>query len=150
MSRFCGTSAKQEVLWQRASSVARTRHWLAPGKRPWAAWTSKASSSQDAADDAEAEQRCQPKRTLPTLPHVLRTLAQTPRGCVKFYLDPKKLCKWVKKHAKGAHPLLQRACVLSRLGEEQNAEKSWNQLYKSPHNWILRFKASVEARCPGT
>ena len=62
MRRFCGTSAKQEVLWQRASSVARTRHWLAPGKRPWAAWTSKASSSQDAADDAEAEQRCQPKR----------------------------------------------------------------------------------------
>jgi len=87
---------------------------------------------------------------LPTLPHLLRTLAQTPRGCVKFYLKPKKLCKWVKKHAKGAHRLLQRACVLSRPEEEKNATKSWKQLYNSPNNWILRFNASVEARCPGT
>ena len=87
---------------------------------------------------------------LPTLPHLVRSLAQTPGGCVKFYLQPKKLCKWVKKQGKGAHRLLQRACVLSRPGEETNATTSWQQLYTSPHKWILRFNASVEARCPGT
>ena len=37
---------------------------------------------------------------LPTLPHLLRTLAQYPSGCVKLYLKPKKLCKFFKKHAK--------------------------------------------------
>ena len=87
---------------------------------------------------------------LPTLPHLLRALAQTPRGCLKFYLNPKKLCKWVKKQGKGAHRLLPRACVLCHPEEEQNVTKSWKQLYNSPHNWILRFNASVQARCPGT
>ena len=87
---------------------------------------------------------------LPTLPHLLRALAQTPRGCVKFYLNPKKLCKWVKKQGKGAPRLLQRACVLCHPGEEKNATPSWKQLYNSPNNWILRFNASVQARCPGT
>ena len=87
---------------------------------------------------------------LPTLPHLLRALAQTPRGCVKFYLNPKKLCKWVKKQGKGAHRLLQRACVLCHPGEEKNATPSWKQLYNSPNHWILRFNASIQARCPGT
>ena len=87
---------------------------------------------------------------LPTLPHLLRALAQTPRGCLTFYLSPKKLCKWVKKQGKGAQRLLPRACVLCQPGEEQNATKSWKQLYDSPHNWILRSNASVQARCPGT
>ena len=87
---------------------------------------------------------------LPTLPHLLRALAQTPRGCVKFYLNPKKLCKWVKKQGKSAPRLLQRACVLCHPGEEKNATPSWKQLYNSPNNWILRFNASVQARCPGT
>ena len=44
---------------------------------------------------------------LPTLPHLLRTLAQTPSGCVKLYMKPKKLCKFFKKHAKGTPRLLQ-------------------------------------------
>ena len=43
---------------------------------------------------------------LPTLPHLLRTLAQTPSGCVKLYLKPKKLCKFFKKHATGTPRLL--------------------------------------------
>ena len=84
---------------------------------------------------------------LPTLPLLLRALAQTPSGCVTFYLTPKKLCKWVKTQGKG---VLHRACVLSRLGEEQIAKKSWKHLYISPNTWILRCNASVVARCPGT
>jgi len=87
---------------------------------------------------------------LPTLSHLLRSLAQTPRGCVKYYLSPKKLCKWVKKQGKGAPRLLQRACVLCRPGDEKDAKPSWKQLYNSPGSWILRFNASVQARCPGT
>ena len=87
---------------------------------------------------------------LPTLPHLLRALARMPGGCVVFYMSPKKLCKWVKKQGKGAPRVLQRACVLCRPGEEKNAKASWKQLYNSPGNWILRFNASVQARCPGT
>ena len=87
---------------------------------------------------------------LPTLPHLLRTLAQTPSGCVKLYLKPKKLCKFFKKHAKGTPRLLQRACVLCRPGEEKDAEAGCKQLYNSPTNWVLRFDASVEALCLGT
>ena len=45
--------------------------------------------------------------------------------------------------------LLERVCVLSRRGEGQDAENKWKQLYNTPHNWILKFKASVDARCPG-
>ena len=87
---------------------------------------------------------------LPTLPHLLRTLAQAPSGCVKLYLKPKKLCKFFKKHGKGTPRLLQRACVLCRPGEEKDAKKGCKQLYNSPQNWVLRFDASVEALCPGT
>ena len=87
---------------------------------------------------------------LPTLPHLLRTLAQSPSGCVKFYLKPKKLCKFFKKHAKCTPRLVLRCCVLCRPGEEKDAEKGCTQLYSSPNNWGLRFDASVEALCPGT
>ena len=87
---------------------------------------------------------------LPTLPLLLRTLAQAPSGCVKLYLKPEKLCKFFKKHAKGTPRLLQRTCVLCRPGEEKDAKKGCKQLYISPKNWLLRFKASVEALCPGT
>ena len=73
-----------------------------------------------------------------------------PSGCVKLYLEPKKLCKFFKKHAKGTHRLLQRACVLCRPGEEKDIEKGCKQLYNSPKNWVRRFDASVEALCPGT
>merc|ERR1712012_227074 len=66
---------------------------------------------------------------LPTLPHLLRTLAQSPSGCVKLYMKPKKLCKFFKKHAKGSPRLLQRACVLRRPREEKGAEKGCKQLY---------------------
>ena len=87
---------------------------------------------------------------LPTLPHLLRTLAQAPSGCVKLYLEPEKLCKFFKKHAKGTPRLLKRACVLCRPGEEKDAETGSKQLYNSPKNWVRRFDASVEALCPGT
>ncbi len=69
---------------------------------------------------------------------------------MNLYLQPKKLCKFFKKHAKGAPRLLKRACVLCRPGEEKDSEKGCKQLYKSPQNWVLQFDASVEALCPGT
>ena len=87
---------------------------------------------------------------LPTLPHLLRTLAQSPSGCVKLYLKPKKLCNFFKKHAKDAPRLLQRACVLCRPGDEKDAETGCKQLYNSPQSWILRFDAHVQGLCLGT
>ena len=87
---------------------------------------------------------------LPTLPHVLRALAQAPSGCVIYYRTPEKLCKFFKKHAKATARLVQRACVLCRSGEEAGVDKAVKQLYNSPRNWVLRFDASVEALCPGT
>ena len=87
---------------------------------------------------------------LPTLPHLLRSLAETPGGCVKFYLKPKKLCKFFKKESKGAPRLALRCCVVCRPGEEREVEKGCQQLYQSPRNWVLRFDASVKALCPGT
>ena len=69
---------------------------------------------------------------LQTLPHLLRTLAQTPSGCVKLYLDPQKLCKFFKKNAKGTPRLLQRACVLCRPGEENDAEIGCNSCTTAP------------------
>ena len=87
---------------------------------------------------------------LPTLPHLLRTLAQSPSGCVKLYLKPKKLCKFFKKQAKDTPRLVRRCCVLCRPGEEKDAEKGCQQLYHGPRNWIRQFAASVKAHCPGT
>ena len=78
---------------------------------------------------------------LPTLPHLLRTLAQSPSGCMKPFLKPKKLGKFFKKHAQGTPRLLQRACVLCRPGEEKDAETGCKQLYNSPKNWVLPFDA---------
>ena len=105
-------------------------------------WSSRTSYHVAATANLQAD--------LPSLPHLLRALARAPRVCVKFYMSPKKLCKWVKKQGKGAPRLLQRACIMCRPGEEQNATRSWKQFYNSPNNWILRFNASVQARCPGT
>ena len=110
-------------------------------------WSSRTTYHVAATASLQAE--------LPTLPHLLRALARTPRGCVKFYLSPKKLCKWVKKQGKDMPPrllprLLQRACVLCHPGEEKDAKPCWKQLYNSLNNWNLRFDASVQARCPGT
>ena len=82
---------------------------------------------------------------LPTLPQLLRTLAQAPGGCVKVYRTPRKLCKFFQKNAKLKRmPQLQRTCVLSCPGEEKDVEKSCKQLYSSPQNWVRRFHASVE------
>ena len=86
---------------------------------------------------------------LPTLPYILRALSRTPSGCVIYYLDPKKLRKYFKQHASQPR-LVQRACVLCRSGEETEVEKACKQIYNSPKNWVLRFDASVAARCPGS
>ena len=80
---------------------------------------------------------------------MLRALSATPSGRVIYYLDPKKLRKFFKKHAREPR-LVQRACVLCRSGEETEVKKAYKQIYNSQKNWVLRFDASVAARCPGS
>ena len=87
---------------------------------------------------------------LPTLPHILRALTATPNGCVIYYLHPKTLGKFFKRHAGQQPRLVQRACVLCRSGEETEIKKAVKPIYNSPKNWVLRFDASVAARCPGS
>ena len=87
---------------------------------------------------------------LPTLPFILRALAEGPSACVIYYMQPKKVCKFFKKNAKRALRVAQRACVLCRPGEEEDVKKGVQTFYISPKNWVLRFDASVEALCPGT
>ena len=67
-----------------------------------------------------------------------------------YYKTPKKLCKFFKKHAKDMPRLVQRACVLCRSGEEKDIKKAAKQIYNTPKNRVLRFDASVAARCPGS
>ena len=86
----------------------------------------------------------------PTLSPVLRALAQAPTGCVAYYLNQKRLCKFFKKQVKIQPRLVQRVCVLCRSGEQADVDHKLQQLYNSPKNWVLRFDASVAARCPGT
>ena len=81
---------------------------------------------------------------------MLRALAATPSGCVIHYLNPKKLGKFFKRHAGQQPRLVQRACVLCRSGEETEIKKAVKPIYNSPKNWVLRFDASVAARCPGS
>ena len=67
-----------------------------------------------------------------------------------YYLDPRNLRRFFKKHAKDTPRLVQRACMLCRSGEETEVKKACKQIYNSPKNWVLRFDASVAARCPGS
>ena len=66
-----------------------------------------------------------------------------------YYLDPEKLGRFFKKHPDEPR-LVQRACVLCRSGEETGIKKAIKPIYNTPKNWVLRFDASVAARCPGS
>eukprot|EP00959_Pyramimonas_sp_CCMP1952_P010223 213961-Pyramimonas_sp.AAC.1 len=81
---------------------------------------------------------------------MLRALSEAPSGCAIYCLGPKKLCRFSKKHARDMPRLAQRARALCRSGEETDVKKACKQIYNSPKNWIMRFDASVAARCPGS
>ena len=85
----------------------------------------------------------------PTLPHIMRTLAQSPSSCVHYYLNQEKLFKFFRKNAKGAKQFVKWACVLCLPGEELEADKKYKQLYRTPADFLVDFEATVQGLCPG-
>ena len=86
---------------------------------------------------------------LPTLPQVLRAIARAPGSCFKFYLSERKLCRFFKKTAKTTPRIQQTTCVLAKQGDSDTVKKEFKGLYISPRSFLLRFKASERAVCPG-
>ena len=90
----------------------------------------------------------------PTLPPLLRSIAEAPSSCLHFYLSEKKLCKFVTTSTKEKPEMVrrrmfQRACVLSKPEERETAKKKYKDLYIHPRSFILRIDGRVEAICPG-
>ena len=86
---------------------------------------------------------------LPTLPQVLRSIAQAPGSCFKFYLSERKLCKFFKKTAKTTPQIGQRIFIICKPGDSDSAELQYRTLYISPRSFLLKFAASERALCPG-
>ena len=93
-------------------------------------------------------------KDFPTLPSILRSIAEAPSSCLHFYLSEKKLCKFVTTSTKDKPEMVrrrmfQRACVLSKPEERETAKKKYKDLYIHPRSFILRIDGRVEAICPG-
>jgi hypothetical protein len=85
----------------------------------------------------------------PTLPRVFTDIAQAPGSCFKYYLSERKLCKASKRTKKTTPRLQQRMCVLSTRADREGAEAKYRHLYISPRDFLLKFRASERAVCPG-
>ena len=86
----------------------------------------------------------------PTLPQLLRAIAQAPGSCFRFYLSERRLCKFFKKAVKEAPRIQQRTFVLAKQGDSATVKKKkYKALYINPRSFLLRFDASARAVCPG-
>jgi len=86
---------------------------------------------------------------LPTLPQLLRDIAQAPGSCFKFYLSERKLCKFFKKTVKKTPRIQQRIGILAKKGDQDTVDKKYQGLYMGPRSFLLKFDASERAVCPG-
>ena len=86
---------------------------------------------------------------LPTLPQLLRAIAQAPGSCFKFYLSERKLVKFFKKTVKTAPRIKTRTCVLATQAERADIKGKYTELYITPRSFLLKFNASQRALCPG-
>lgn len=86
---------------------------------------------------------------LPTLPQLLRAIAQAPGSCFKFYLSEHKLVKFFKKTVKTAPRIKTRTFVLAKQAERAAIQGKYMELYITPRSFLLKFNASQHALCPG-
>ena len=89
---------------------------------------------------------------LPTLPQLLRSIAQAPGSCFKVYLSARKLCKFFQKTVMETPRIQQRTFILAKQGDCDTVKKKYKkykELYSSPRSFLLKFAASERAVCPG-
>ena len=94
-------------------------------------------------------------RELPTLPLLLRALAEAPGSCVKYYKSERELCRTFTKNLKSASTkqaqakMQQSMCVLSKTSDKAKAEPKYQLLYDTPQRFISRFNGSPCVAFPG-
>ena len=91
---------------------------------------------------------------LPTLPQLLRGIAQTAGSCLHFYVSENNLRKCFKHmtNHKGAAVrarVLRTTFVLAKQCEAEHQEKTYSALYITPRSFLLRNEGSVDGVCPG-
>ena len=94
------------------------------------------------------------EQAFPTLPVLLRHIADAPASCLSFYLSEKKLCRFVSTTTKNKEDIVkkrtfQRTCMLYMPEEKAAARPKYKDLYIHPRSFILRIDGRVEAICPG-
>ena len=86
---------------------------------------------------------------LPTLPPLLKAIAQAPGSCFNVYGSERELCKFLKKAEKTAPRMRQRTFVLAKPRDRDAADAKYQELYITPQSFLLKFDASARAVCPG-
>ena len=118
---------------------------------PGIMYTEKYKSSKDSLHVAVSATVAE---ELPTLPPLLREIAQAPGSCLHFYLSARKLCKFFKRSSKAKsetvrRKLVERTCVLSKPADRETAGKKYKELYITPRSFLLKIDASIADVCPG-
>jgi len=90
---------------------------------------------------------------LPTLPGLLRGIAQAPRS-LSDYLSERKLQKFFKKSTRNkgnrvTWRVLQTTCVLAKAGQAAQEPAKVRALYLTPSEFLLRHGGQVDGVCPG-
>ena len=86
----------------------------------------------------------------PTIPQILRAIAQSPGSCFKFCMSERKLCKFFKKTVRTTPRIQQNTFVLSPKTDLEAADKKYRSRYITPRSFLLKFPASERALCPGS
>ena len=86
---------------------------------------------------------------MPTLPQLLKAVAQAPGSCFRFYMSERELHKFFKTAQKKSPLIKRRTCVLAKKGDEVHVKKKYKELYTNPRSFLMRFGASAHASCPG-
>ena len=90
----------------------------------------------------------------PTLPSLLRSVAQSPGSCLSFYLSDKQLQTHFKRKTKKQSNtvrsrVLQTTCVLAKEGDAAKEDVKVRSLYITPQEFLLRRAGHLDGQCPG-
>ena len=90
----------------------------------------------------------------PTLPGLLRCIAQAPGSRLCYYLSERKLQKFFKKNTRNKGNIarwrvLQTIFVLAQVGQAAKEPEKVRALYITPRAFLLRHEGKLGAGCPG-